>query len=335
MESHDGFADASALVSRSEASHTPWVVAALTVLFGLLRGRSSGRSGRFTIVFAYLAGLCTAPLSDLLLLLRLRWHRKFGDDLRRACRALPSPAPGAEAAEAARAAAAAAAAAAATTEEEMELSTLTPEEALQIKAFKDLVESSEWQRIDTKDGTERFLMSLENSPLRLVRGSGVVRTTLEVCHNFMCKHENFELMMQSTDAMNFERRVVEIREKGRAVLYGAFKLPSIIWNRDFVWQGCSAVLPGREIVVLANSIEHPSVPERPEQRLVRGEISISGYWFREQAPGLVAIDYVVQANPKGSLPTWVVNLVAKDQADNVTRLRQFFESLPEAPRTAA
>ena len=38
------------------------------------------------------------------------------------------------------------------------------------------------------------------------------------------------------------------------------------------------------------------------------------------------IAFVVQADPKGALPAWVVNPVAPKQAHNVTRLRKFLDS---------
>ena len=61
---------------------------------------------------------------------------------------------------------------------------------------------------------------------------------------------------------------------------------------------------------------------------VRGAVLTSGYYIApetESEGGGSKIAFVVQADPKGSLPAWVVNLVAPKQAHNVTRLRKYLD----------
>ena len=60
----------------------------------------------------------------------------------------------------------------------------------------------------------------------------------------------------------------------------------------------------------------------------RGAVLTSGYYITpetESEGGGSKIAFVVQADPKGSLPAWVVNLVAPKQAHNVTRLRKYLD----------
>ena len=56
-----------------------------------------------------------------------------------------------------------------------------------------------------------------------------------------------------------------------------------------------------------------------------------GYYAAPNAQtGGSTLYYVVQADPKGQLPMWVVNLVAPDQAQNVARLRDHLDGV-ESP----
>ena len=61
---------------------------------------------------------------------------------------------------------------------------------------------------------------------------------------------------------------------------------------------------------------------------MRGAVLTSGYYVAAETKaqgGGSRIAFVVQADPKGNLPAWVVNLVAPKQAHNVTRLRKYLD----------
>ena len=116
---------------------------------------------------------------------------------------------------------------------------------------------------------------------------------------------------------------------GHAILRGTFKLPSIIRDRDFVWEQLTMKMPNGAVVVAAQSIENGVVNAvaPPLEGHVRGSILVSGYYaVPNPRTGGSTLYYVVQADPKGQLPMWVVNLVAPDQAQNVARLRNHLDS---------
>lgn len=296
-----------AVVSRS----WPWVVALLAVVHGSLRGRWASYRN---LVLAYLAGVSTTPVAELLSVARRSYEvwvksRTFclGDK--------PSDPPMTVVQEG---------------KLDMSVTKITAEWRKQIEAFRS-VRTGTWTKIDSKRGTDRFFMQQEGSPICLVKGSTVINASFEVVVSLMCDFDLFADMMQICDEMNYERRIVERIDEHQGVFYGAFRLPAFLWNRDFAWRGSWAILPGREAVVLAKSTEHQDAPARESDRLVRGEISYSGYWIKELESGQVSVDYVVQADPKGNLPSWVVNIVAKDQADNITRLRDYCERMHASP----
>jgi len=78
-------------------------------------------------------------------------------------------------------------------------------------------------------------------------------------------------------------------------------------------------------VVAGSSVlldKHPQV-----KGCVRGEVQSSGYICIPNADNKTCkLTYLVQVDPKGWLPVWLVNLVAADQAMNVLRLKILFES---------
>ena len=51
-------------------------------------------------------------------------------------------------------------------------------------------------------------------------------------------------------------------------------------------------------------------------KFVRGRICTTGYIYTEtEIPGEILVTYVVQVDPRGSIPKWVVNLVASGQGE--------------------
>ena len=64
---------------------------------------------------------------------------------------------------------------------------------------------------------------------------------------------------------------------------------------------------------MAVSVEHDDVPE--VKKVVRGELIIGG-WILDPDPedeDKCYAYYIVQGDPKGSIPKWVVNMGAKSQ----------------------
>ena len=107
------------------------------------------------------------------------------------------------------------------------------------------------------------------------------------------------------------------------MLRGTFKLPSIIKDRDFVWEQITMRMPYGAVLVAAQSVESGMVNALAPvaDGHVRGTILVSGYYVVPNADtGGSTVYYAVQADPRGALPMWVVNLVAPDQAQNVARL---------------
>ena len=65
----------------------------------------------------------------------------------------------------------------------------------------------------------------------------------------------------------------------------------------------------------------PCADYYPSRGFVRGVCERAGYVFRATAdPQVWQLSYVVQIDPKGLLPKFIVNLVARDQAGTAGRM---------------
>lgn len=100
--------------------------------------------------------------------------------------------------------------------------------------------------------------------------------------------------------------------------YYAMKLPKPLANRDFVTQR-SWSDRGVQKLILNHSVSHASMP--PRKGIVRGISYMTGYHIIStvndpKKPGC-QITYITQADPKGRLPTWVVNKATQYLAPKV------------------
>merc|ERR1712048_271074 len=121
--------------------------------------------------------------------------------------------------------------------------------------------------------------------------------------------------------------VLDVHDAHHTTIYAKFRTPPGIVNRDFVYDGFHGMLDEHTSFSLGKSVERSDCPpSKDTYSWVRGEIQVSGYIAQDCSDDNgCELTYIVQADPKGWLPTWVVNLVAADQADNVTRIANYFK----------
>ena len=110
------------------------------------------------------------------------------------------------------------------------------------------------------------------------------------------------------------------------VLRATFKLPKPLLKRDIVWLSTSKALSQKHFVCMARSVAHPAEPKRAGR--VRAELATSGYTIKPaDGSGLTAeITYIVQIDPHGIMPGWLLKAIALEQAGNLVRLRNYFSA---------
>jgi len=153
---------------------------------------------------------------------------------------------------------------------------------------------------------------LPGSANYLFRGVGVVPAPPKLLEDAIRVQENMKLI----DPMCKETKVIKTYDADHHIYWASFKLPPMISDRDFCWWCLDANLPDGTYVSTGKSMVTKDCEGTPKH--VRGEIRASGYIVQpiKDDPKSSRVTYVVQTDPRGWLPTRVVNYVASSQAYN-------------------
>jgi len=177
-----------------------------------------------------------------------------------------------------------------------------------------------WKSLKKKADHEIFWMRSDEYPFVFVKGEGVVDATMQEVYDFL---QDFN-QASSIDPMFKEGKIASILGGTHVLVYAAFYMPPMISSRDFVFHGYDAILENGVGVSVGRSVEHGSLPER--HGYVRASINTSGYIYKavEGDPSKTHVQYIVNVDPKGWLPVWIVNLAASDQGSNIKRVQEHF-----------
>jgi len=198
-----------------------------------------------------------------------------------------------------------------------------------VERFRKAAQDEEmWSYTGSKGGTKKYYAQKEGSAFHLVRGVAILKDVdMAQLVAAFADPTKFDQLMKMADTMYKAGRVVEVKDEAHTVCHASFTMPALLPSRDFVWNNLLARFPGdKEVVAMAVSVERDDIPPSEDTwGMVRGTLIESGYHIVDQGDGTIKLTYVVQADPGGWLPVFVVNLAAADQADNCTRIRKHAE----------
>ncbi|TKR66902.1 hypothetical protein L596_023129 [Steinernema carpocapsae] len=97
--------------------------------------------------------------------------------------------------------------------------------------------------------------------------------------------------------------------------YYALASMSPLKSRDFVMQR-SWLDTGAEKYICSHSVCHDKYP--PLKGYVRGIVHLTGYFVREMGTGC-QLTYITHSDPRGQLPTWIVNRLTKTIAPKLIK----------------
>ncbi|OMJ66736.1 hypothetical protein SteCoe_36322 [Stentor coeruleus] len=184
--------------------------------------------------------------------------------------------------------------------------------------LKSIDVSQGWDIFSTDNDVQQMRKPLEN--LFLVRGQTEVPLDFEIIRDFV--HNIDHKHKYHTD---FEEvRVVEAFSDELKIIHHKIKTPPGVANRE------SVVVQGlfsdeeENVYLVERSIEHPSVPVTAGY--VRVDLYICGFVIRPTGPRSATLSYIFHLDPKGSLPTFFVNLIQKDKASIPFTVRELLKS---------
>ncbi|XP_019763057.1 START domain-containing protein 10 isoform X2 [Dendroctonus ponderosae] len=97
--------------------------------------------------------------------------------------------------------------------------------------------------------------------------------------------------------------------------YYALSCPAPVKNRDFVLQRSWLDL-GNEKLIINHSVNHKDYGQK--KGFVRATSYLTGFVVRKSGPGCF-LGYISQTDPKGKLPTWLVNKITQKFAPRVAK----------------
>ena len=217
------------------------------------------------------------------------------------------------------------------------------------------VEELGLQPVKEASGVSVHSKDVEGSKIRLVRA----KTTVDIAADLFMyaalapENESFKRIFTMLDPMFRDGQVLYRIPKAwtrykpgkehtaenvnlpfYSVKWMCIALPFPLNWRDFVFCELTTVTPDGYGVSLAVSLPWVTAKVKSleqSHQLVRGNLVMSGYVWRD-APGsdpkkpmgdghmMSEITYILQAEPKGILPEWVVNLTAAEQGMNCLRV---------------
>jgi len=168
-----------------------------------------------------------------------------------------------------------------------------------------------WEKIGNDDGVEVFKKDVPGSPFVAFRGEGVIDAPLWKVFSVMADDKRSIEWVDDLVEFHVIRNVSQFER----IEYNHVGTPFVVKDRDFVMD--IKVVPDhlkRTILVLMHSVGDPAAPET---KYVRGVIMESSFILRSiDAGGKVLMTAEVHVDPKGSIPSWLVNLLQKDWPHN-------------------
>lgn len=130
----------------------------------------------------------------------------------------------------------------------------------------------------------------------------------------------YDVLQDPVYRRTWDKYMVEIRDIGHLnpnnnIGYYSLSCPPPLKNRDFVIQSSWLETPN-EFYIINHSVYHADFP--PRKGFVRAISYLTGFLIRPSGSGC-EVGYVTHSNPRGRLPTWVINKVSSNLAPRLLR----------------
>lgn len=169
------------------------------------------------------------------------------------------------------------------------------------------VSESTWEQISDDDGIIVHRKEVPGSDVVAFKGQTLINAPIgKVAEVLFDTSRKGEWVDRLVEAKN-----IRTMNKGERIEYNQTAAPWPVSNRDFVFNAKVEIDRERnQVRVVLKSVVDPSTPER--EGIVRGELSHSAYTLTSMDNGKkTAVVVEIHADPKGSVPKWLVNMIQK------------------------
>ncbi len=165
-----------------------------------------------------------------------------------------------------------------------------------------------WEMINEVDGINVYRKSFPDSNVKGVGGEGVIEASVgKILWVLMDNEHKADWVdkFKSTKTLETPTPLSNIQ-------YAAFSMPFPVTNRDFVYRYDFSVDQNiNAVIVDVKSVEHPKAPAS-ESIGVRGNVTRGRYILLPKEPNETFVKVEYLTDPRGMLPSWVVNIVQKN-----------------------
>ena len=171
-----------------------------------------------------------------------------------------------------------------------------------------------WESLGALEGVKLARKSIRGNNLFAVRGESVIPHSMDRVATVINDHTRWKEWAHGM----ISAQLLERANDGTKIVYQAFDMPLLVSDRDTVYS-FAMTWEGDRLKILGQSVPHPKAPPTVG---IRTNL-IAGRWFLEpMGPQKTHLVLEVLMDPKGSLPSWLVNIVQRDYpADTINQLK--------------
>jgi len=176
-------------------------------------------------------------------------------------------------------------------------------------------ENEGWQSIGEKDSMKMYKKITNDSPIHSVKGIGLIRADPKLILSYTKGVEK----VKDYDQLCIDAKILQTFDDSHDVIYASYSLGMFfLYNREFIFleNRTYSERDGYVVACVTVPFDYPAVYSN-----VRGEMLPSGWVIKEIEPGLCEVTYMAQVDPKGWIPTLIVNLVASDALASLPKIR--------------
>ena len=164
----------------------------------------------------------------------------------------------------------------------------------------------QWEPLNTKDGIDVSHAAVPDMDILGVRGVGTVDLHIS---QIWTVFSDVSIQTEWIDRLK-ETRLVSKTSEQSVRYYSEYYSPWPISNRDFLFERFINIDEANKVItVTVSSVLDEREPE--SDCCVRGWLSRAYWRFSAQDNGKTKIEVEVVTDPKGLIPTWIINMVQK------------------------
>ena len=164
----------------------------------------------------------------------------------------------------------------------------------------------EWEKVYSRDGFDILVAEAPNSNFKAFRARGVVEGNIT---KYLTLYRNVEDMKGWSPKL-IDKYVIKAISDTEAITYQADDIPWPAQDRDMVLRNKLYLDRKNKVLkVLTYSVKMKSHP--PNKDYIRAIINWGEFSIRPINPNQTYIDFKIHAEPKGTIPAWIVNQIQR------------------------